>query len=326
MNGCRICGNNEGNRRWPTREMMFGTREPFDYLECGFCGCVQIAAIPDRIDAYYPNGYFAYQPQHRLARNRLRAFIDTRRVAYRLDGHGSIGALAERFAKPLAYLEWVRRCGTRRHHPILDVGCGAGRLLLKMRLAGFSDCTGIDPFLAGDIHYPNGVVIRRAQVADLDPEYAGCYALIMLHHSFEHVPDPGSTLSALARLLAPTGTLLVRIPVADCTAWERYRGNWVQLDPPRHLHLHTRASMELLAARAGLTVREVICDSTAFQFTGSEGYAQDVPLIQQRRCSRRMARKERRALAREVADLNASGRGDQAAFYLQLARPQCAPC
>jgi len=322
MSACRICGNRDANTAWPTREMMFGTREPFTYIECARCGCVQIDALPERLGGYYPSGYFAYRPQHRLARSRLRRFIDARRVAYRLYGHNWLGALVERVAKPLAYLEWVRRAGIERDAPILDVGCGAGRLLLKMRLGGFADCTGVDPFLDHDIIYANGLTIHQARVEDLGPEHHARYALIMLHHAFEHVPDPVATLTTLARLLAPSGTLLIRIPVADCAAWERYRGNWVQLDPPRHLHLHTRASMDLLAARTGLVVREVICDSTALQFIGSEAYARDIPLRDSHRRERRLSAPERRAVARAVAEANATGRGDQAAFYLRHRQSQ----
>ncbi len=46
---CRICGNGDGNRTFEAREMMFGTREAFGYLECARCGGTRqvLATITD---------------------------------------------------------------------------------------------------------------------------------------------------------------------------------------------------------------------------------------------------------------------------------------
>ena len=49
--------------------------------------------------------------------------------------------------------------------------------------------------------------VERKPLEELD----GSFDVIMLHHSFEHMPDPVSTLRALKRLCAPGG----HDPVAD---------------------------------------------------------------------------------------------------------------
>ena len=56
---CRICGNSENNRKHIAREMMFGTRERFEYLECARCGTVQLIDVPD-LSRYYPEDYYAH--------------------------------------------------------------------------------------------------------------------------------------------------------------------------------------------------------------------------------------------------------------------------
>ncbi|MBI2776448.1 MAG: hypothetical protein HYX57_04155 [Chloroflexi bacterium] len=43
---CRICLEPEP-LVIELREMLFGTREPFEYLHCRSCGAIQIRAIPD---------------------------------------------------------------------------------------------------------------------------------------------------------------------------------------------------------------------------------------------------------------------------------------
>ena len=60
---CRICRNIEGNSAHFPKEMMFGWREEFEYLECARCGCLQIAEIPSDLAKYYPReDYYAYKP------------------------------------------------------------------------------------------------------------------------------------------------------------------------------------------------------------------------------------------------------------------------
>src|SRR6185295_7824147 len=98
--------------------------------------------------------------------------------------------------------------------------------------------------------YGNGVRILKRGLDHLDGEYD----FVMLHHSFEHIPDSAAALAALGRRLAPGGTLLIRIPVADSFARQHYGINWLNWDAPRHLYLHTRRSMELLAASAGMEI------------------------------------------------------------------------
>jgi hypothetical protein len=57
---CRICGNVAGNGTLTAREMMYGTRDAFEYIKCAACGCVQIAHIPAELARYYPADYYAY--------------------------------------------------------------------------------------------------------------------------------------------------------------------------------------------------------------------------------------------------------------------------
>lgn len=56
---CRICSSLD-TRPVVAREMMFGLRERFVYLECRNCGCLQIAAYPEDIGRHYPSHYYAF--------------------------------------------------------------------------------------------------------------------------------------------------------------------------------------------------------------------------------------------------------------------------
>ncbi len=127
-------------------------------------------------------------------------------------------------------------------HNVLDLGCGAGVILLWMHMAGYPMLTGADPFLPEERELAPGVRLMARGHDQLN----GRFDWIMMHHSFEHVPDPGATLSSAARLLAPGGRVLIRMPITGTAAWRAYGVNWAQLDAPRHLTLLTLPAIHML--------------------------------------------------------------------------------
>jgi hypothetical protein len=103
----------------------------------------------------------------------------------------------------------------------------------------------------------------------------------MFHHSFEHVADPGATLAAARERLAPGGRILIRMPVA-ADSWRRYGTDWVELDAPRHLHVHTLESLRALTGPLGLEVRDVRYETYDLELWGSEQYRRGIPLTDPR--------------------------------------------
>jgi len=313
---CRICGNEPGNTLHKLREMMFGSRDEFDYLECSNCRCVQIVDVPRSMSKYYPASYYAFAaiaPRRRLLRFLLRL-----RNGYALTGRGFVGRLIHRYSPPrlplgsLAHLELDYRAR------MLDVGCGRGLLLKALADQGFSNLVGADPFLPADVERASGVEFREATINEITGEFD----VIMFHHAFEHISDPGATLTAVQRLLVPGGSCVIRIPTVSSYAWQHYKTNWVQLDAPRHFYLHSIESMKILAGEAGLELSSVIYDSSAFQFWGSEQYAADIPLVDSRSYSvsptnSLFTRKQIAAFEERAVELNRAELGDQAAFYLR---------
>jgi SAM-dependent methyltransferase len=227
---CRICSNSEGHKAHRAREMMFGLRDEFDYIECSQCGTVQIAEIPD-LEKYYPPNYLSFDAESPVGRSPMHRLAAQFVGRYYLTGRGLIGKLLTRIEPRFGnhYPESIRRpdLGLRWDSRILDFGCGAGRLLRSLHHFGFTRLTGADAFIRGDIEYPEGVRILKRSLAELE----GPFDLIMLHHSFEHLPEPAAELSQIRRLLTDKGACLIRVPVA-AFAWEEYGTNWVQMDPP----------------------------------------------------------------------------------------------
>ena len=312
---CRICGNAGANRCHTAREMMFGTRQAFEYLECGRCGCVQIGNVPAALGAFYPPGYYSFVPSGGAG---LRRYLRRARTLRTLGQRSLLGSVLVALFGEATSVASLKALGLTRDTPILDVGCGQGALLRELYDCGFRDLTGVDPWVDREIVHGPGCRVLKQSLA----ETRGRFGLVMMHHSFEHMTEPRAVLAEVVRLLAPEGTVLVRIPLAGSFAWREYGVDWVQLDPPRHLYLHTERSFARLAREAGLAIDRTVFDSTAFQFWGSEQYRAGIPL----RDARSHAVDPSRSIfspaaldrfAREARRLNAAGEGDQACFYLK---------
>ncbi len=283
---CRICANATGNQEYCMREMMFGFRDTFTYFQCPACGCLQIAEIPTDMSKYYGGDYYSFDVPTRpvpgdrswpvrLAIHARDDFAIFRRpllggLLYRLFPNKRLKREIEQWFPG----DGVRYLRVRRTSRILDVGCGAGGLLLTLHRAGFPHLLGVDAYLAGDIEYPGGLRVLRRTVGEIPGEWD----LIIFNHSLEHLSDPREALGLAAKRLAPRGAILVRTPLVDSAAWDQYGINWVQLDAPRHFFVHSLASVKLLASQVGLEVRRVVHDSRGFQFWGSEQYLRDIPL------------------------------------------------
>lgn len=309
---CRICGNSAGLSSYSIREMMYGIGQSFEYIQCAQCGCLQIRDTPPDLNRWYPKGYYSLQeisPAPSL-RRAVRDFVLRSAVTA---SPKALSCLARR-----RYPTWrlIGLCCKNKEAALLDVGCGNGSLVRRLRNWGYRNTYGIDPFLENDVLDHEGEVMLRKQSLG---EHRREYDAIMFHHSFEHMPDPLETLRAARRLLRPGGCCLIRIPIVSSWAWEKYRECWVQADAPRHLYLHSETSFNLVASSAGFKVDQVIYDSDEFQIWASEQYVAGVPLLQSLNGSGRplgLSRGKLRAYRRFAQRLNAIGRGDQAGFLL----------
>lgn len=313
---CRICGNEKENRIYNAREMLHGTREPFEYFECADCGCLQISEVPADLAKYYPSNYLSFKDYGKRSRNRIRRLIDSARVGYALSGKGIFGRVAHAVLPELDYVQWALEARVDRDARILDLGCGSGKLLIRMMQGGFRHLEGADPFISGDIHYP-GVTIHKAGLDEMIERQEGSYDFVMMHHSFEHIDHQVELMRQVTRLLAEDGQLLVRIPVAGSYAWERYRENWYSLDAPRHLYLHTQDSFRCVADKAGMEIFRVIYDSTPAQFLQSELYCRDIPANAPKADRDIFSKAQMKAYEAQSVKLNTEERGDRAAFFLR---------
>lgn len=148
----------------------------------------------------------------------------------------------------------------------LDIGCGRGLLLDKLRRRGWdTHGTELSEAAAAYAREQLGLPVTTEAL-----EHAGFaddeFDLVILWHVLEHVQSPRAMLREVARILKPGGTLLVAVP--NFGSWEaRWGGkSWFHLDVPRHLTHFTPETLGVALNNAGLTVTGVNFFSTEYDF------------------------------------------------------------
>jgi SAM-dependent methyltransferase len=315
---CSICGSHQQAASYAVREMHLGTRAEYRYHACGNCGCLQIDQLPDTPATYYPADYYAKKTRQVKTTDRLLGYFSQKRLQHHLGEPTAIGAVLMQLLGPPRLPDWTRLAPLKGSDKILDVGCGTGRRILSLRKKGFRNLTGIDPYIERSIFYRNGVRVYKCRLEEMD----GQFNFIMLHHSLEHIRDQQNAMAHVFRLLKDKGAVLVRMPLVSSYAWRHYRENWVQLDAPRHVILHSTDSFRHLASASGFVISDIVYDSTEFQFIGSEQYARDIALNSQRALKKDNIDRsiftvaDLKKFAEKARALNRKKEGDQACFVL----------
>ncbi|MFQ5429050.1 MAG: class I SAM-dependent methyltransferase [Phycisphaerae bacterium] len=126
------------------------------------------------------------------------------------------------------------RHGMRRHHKLLDYGCGNGLFGTYLRSRGFANYFGYDRYR------------ERTELGDPRTLERGPFDYILLQDVLEHVEDAPALLAEMDRHLAPGGHILVGTPNADridLNRPDRFRN---EVHAPYHLHIYTRESLEAM--------------------------------------------------------------------------------
>jgi len=135
-----------------------------------------------------------------------------------------------------------------RNARILDVGCGFGQMLIRLKEEGYKNISGIDIGSESVNHCrEQGLQVEKIEtISEFATGNPGKFDLILMSHVLEHIParEVIPTLTSLKSMLATGGSLIVMVPNAQ-SATGVY---WMYEDFTHHL-LFTAGSL-LYALRA----------------------------------------------------------------------------
>lgn len=169
---------------------------------------------------------------------------------------------------------------------LLDVGCGSGEKIKFMRDMGWqAEGVDIDPVAVSSAR-AKGLQVRLGPLEGHNyPD--NYFDAITMSHLIEHVYNPLGLLIECHRILKPGGRLVVITPNSDSWMHKIFKKSWLALDPPRHLHIFSLMSLQLLIKKAGFqkfrlstTIREanrLFAASRSIQQTGKYQWGSPIP-------------------------------------------------
>jgi SAM-dependent methyltransferase len=245
-------------RRRPLYEGMadrlFGVPGLWSSWRCSGCEAAYLdpRPRPDAIARAYPGSYYTHEdgpPPGGVAATRL--------VTRWLAAGAGLLPLIPRSTRNDASLEAAAAAadpgGEGAPAPrLLDVGCGGGALMARMRSRGW-EVEGIDIDQAAlEVARAAGLPVRSATVAELVAEDPlPRFDVIALDHVLEHLHDPVASLRDVRHLLRPGGVLWLATPNLAGLGHRTFGRSWMHLDPPRHLVLFSPGALASALAAAG---------------------------------------------------------------------------
>ena len=203
--------------------------------QCGLC-FTNPRPSPRSIDLFYPDDYPPFQHSSHARHDPWWHGV-LRRVKGRQDLDRLLGTEPAR---------------------LLDLGCGSGSFLARMRQRGWQ-VTGLD--------LSPSAVDRGRQLGlnvlhgSLPHEHLaeGSFDLVTMWQSLEHVPHPLEVLRAARGLLAPGGRLVLSVPNIGSLPFRWFGPAWYGLDLPRHLTHFTAGTLRMMLRHAGFSVVDATC-------------------------------------------------------------------
>jgi 2-polyprenyl-3-methyl-5-hydroxy-6-metoxy-1,4-benzoquinol methylase len=304
MKNCIIC--NQATKPIEVMEQMLGLKEVFIYNQCLSCKHTSIDSIPSNLEKYYnsENYYSFKQPKNSLKSKILNSI---KKIFLSLKKTNNF--LFSITIKPI-----FKELNVNQDTKILDFGCGAGHLVNELLQLGYKNSYGSDIYLNTNEteNTPNHLTnnIENLEIKKWD--------VITLNHVFEHFVNPEIEIKNIVEKLNSGGFIILRFPVIDSFAFEKYNSNWVQFDAPRHINLFTRESFKLFIKKFSLLeIQNIYDDSYHFQFTGSELYIKNKSLLKSNSRLKRIFSISTYKFHFAAKKLNKENRGDQIVVILK---------
>ena len=139
---------------------------------------------------------------------------------------------------------------------VLDVGCGAGDFLNRMRQTGWS-VAGVDFDGKAIAHAKSkyGLDLLQSDLAGAHfPDNS--FDAVTMNHVIEHVPEPVTLFTEVRRVLKPGGRLVAITPNAQSLGHSLFQDCWRGLEPPRHLQIFPLNALRDCARQASFKVLE----------------------------------------------------------------------
>jgi len=155
---------------------------------------------------------------------------------------------------------------TKRPLHLFDIGAGDCRRFKAMASAGEFKFSGVEMNQEmAQAGCDAGFDISPGAFEEFDQTgRAGTVDVLTINHVIEHVTDPYETMCKAHSLLADDGLFTGRTPKLNSTGHRYFGRYWSGYHFPRHLHLFSRESIELLLRKSGFREIEIVEELNLF--------------------------------------------------------------
>jgi len=251
MRNCPFCGQEKIEYLFDNHDRIYDNEEAFHICRCSACKLIFVnpQPSPEELERYYPKKeYCSFRAQENFF-NRLGRFFNL--MHYKCQDKW-YGFLFLPLAPFLSYTE-ITRGGK-----VLDVGCGEGEFLARMKILGM-DVYGVEPNLdPAEVISPRAISLNIKKCFLEQAKFNdNFFDVIRLSHVFEHLPDPFSTLIEARRILKPGGILIISLPTTDSALFKLFKKYWMPLDTPRHLFLFSSSLFYKIADKYDFKLKRI---------------------------------------------------------------------
>ena len=268
VQSCLICGGDGILLYENLRDRLFGAPGIWTLMQCPKCHLVWLNPRPVHTDIakiygeYYTHKTTNSDPRFPKIRLGIRNAVLASHMGYTDlapdPWRKNIGTFLS-LIKPIrerAELS-VMILNSEKRGKLLDVGCGNGQFLARMRSLGW-EVMGVEP---------DGQAVEVARDCFDLTVHKGTLEeakfsndtidVITMSHVIEHFGDPISTLKECYRVLKPLGRLVIVTPNIWSLGHRIFKKACYHLDPPRHFYLFSPHTLKVCTEQAGFQVIEL---------------------------------------------------------------------
>ena len=266
---CPLC-KNLAIHEMSSNDLMFKKNKIYDYYFCRLCDLTFINPLPNLVEIknFYPDSYMVFEP----ARLKKINIIEKVRLQAK---HGYINLINKDnylfnllgfcLLKSREHIDYVES------GKFLDIGCGNGSRLLKMRNLGWQ-VTGVElnkkAFNECVNHNLNvfNSTLENTKFED------NSFDVVYMSHLVEHLANPCEIFEIVNNILKPNGLLYIKTPNRNSLGRKIFGKYWYANDIPRHLFLFSKTSLVNVFKKLNMNLEYYSQDTTPKIFLNSIDY------------------------------------------------------
>jgi SAM-dependent methyltransferase len=259
-----------------SHDRVFGVPGTFSLHRCPDCNAIFIQPWLNNTELaqFYPESYGRFRYSRSLAKNKVRywrRFVLENYYGYPATSVRKSTKITRFAAWLLSFVTAKRTIPYRGTGRILDVGCGGGSYLYRLKQLGW-EAYGVEPNVTGAQQAQRlGLDVRCGMLEDAKFENK-FFDVIRLDNVLEHLLDPVRVLREIHRILKEDGLVYLIVPNTRSLVFWLFQENWYALDSPRHVISYSPKTLDVLCQGSGFKIAHINFAGGSFNFVRSMKY------------------------------------------------------